>query len=143
MKLRKQPQFKSTQKILYWIGERDQKLLEFHKQAVKRRKKIVHAFLRFKGVVELRSAAPPIGKIKAYLWLEEPMTDNGVDELMVLTEFTPRKDVDFCQADALIQNLFDDSGLGEYMHNTGSGCALVGKTVRDMTFREKPWKLKT
>lgn len=138
IRMRKQPDYKSVQKVLYWIGERDEKLIDYHKQAIKRRKKIVHAFLRFKDAVELGPSSETIGKIKARIWY-----DDEEDTLVVATIFKPRKNSDPMGADSFILDMLNQTGLGEFMTDTGSGCSIFGKPVRDMTFREKPWKMKT
>ena len=140
IRIRKHPNYKSTQKVLEWISERDQLALEYHKQLVKRRKKITHAFLRFKNLAELGPKGSPIGKIRAYIWLEDPHAD---DRIVVGTSFTPRKGVDTFASDTFIEGIFEDSRLGEFMEGTGAGCSITGKPVRDMTFCESEWAVKT
>jgi len=138
IRIRKHPSCKSPQKVLEWIGERDQLALEYHKKLIKRRKKITLAFLRFKSRVELVPPGAPIGKIRAYIWLKDPHAD---DRIVVGTAFTPRKGVDTFASDSLIERAFEGSGLVEFMEATGAGCSIVGKPARDMSFLESPWKM--
>ncbi len=140
IRIRKHPSYKSTQKVLEWIGERDELALEYHKQLIKRRKKITLAFLRFKKFAELGPLGSPIGKIRAYIWLQDPHAD---DRIVVGTAFTPRKGVDTFASDTFIESIFEDSGLSEFMEGNGAGCSITGKRARDMTFCESPWKVKT
>lgn len=138
MDIRKQPKSTSVQKVLYWIDDRDQKLIEYRKQLTKRRKALVHAFLRFKGLIEFPLSAPDgsaLGKIKATIRLDEER-----DELMVSVQFWPRKNVFPTNADGLIMARFKRSGLNEYLHNIGSGTFLMGPIIRDLDFWELEWK---
>lgn len=140
IRIRKHPSYKSPQKVLEWIGERDQLALEYHKQLIKRRKKITLAFLRFKSRVEL-GPGTPIGKIRAYIWLEDPHAD---DRIVVGTAFTPRKGVDALASDTFIESMFEDSRLSEFMEGNDTGLSkIAAKPVRDMTFCELEWAVKT
>lgn len=139
IRIKKHPSYKSPQKVLEWIGERDRLALEYHKQLIKRRKKITRAFLRFKSRVEVGPSGSPIGKIRAYIWLEDQYDD---DRIVVGTAFTPRKGVDVHSSDSFIEGAFEASGLGELLESTGGGFSVLGKPVRDMTFRELPWRVK-
>ena len=107
--------------------DRDQKLLEDKREDLVRRKSI---FLRAKDFEHMLKAQYG-RRISVRFSLDEES-----DDLRMIVEFRPKKHEHPFDADEVIGEAFEISGLHKCMKHYGSGTTLFGKVERDNDFGE-------